>query len=129
MEIERFKNSPTGRLGQVGQGRTAYWAFVPHPLPPPLPLDLELVRVLSDADRALGELAGLGRTMPNPHLLIAPFMRREAVLSSRIEGTQTNITDLYAYEAGQLLLPGVRPRPPEQEMREVANYVRAWSMV
>lgn len=43
--------------------------------------------MLSEADRALGELAGLGRTIPNPHLLISPFMRREAVLSSRIEGT------------------------------------------
>lgn len=62
------------------------------------------VRTLSEAELALGELAGLGRTLPNPQLLITPFIRREAVLSSRIEGTQTDLTDLYAYEAGQFAL-------------------------
>lgn len=125
MNPERFQNSSSGQLLKVGQGNTAYWAFVPHPLPPALPLDAELIRTLSDSDRALGELAGLGRAMPNPHLLIGPFVRREAVLSSRIEGTQTDITDLYVYEAGQLPLPGLKPPPPESDMREVLNYVRA----
>jgi len=81
MNLERFKNSPSGRILKVGQGESAYWAFVPHPLPPPLILEAKLVRTLSEADRALGELAGLGRAMPNPHLLIGPFMRREAVLT------------------------------------------------
>jgi Fic family protein len=126
MNPERFRHSPAGRLLQVGRSETAYWAFVPHPLPPDLPLDKGLVRTLSDADRALGELAGLGRTMPNPHLLIAPFIRREAVLSSRIEGTQTDLSDLYAYEAGQLpLFTEVKPPPPEADVKEVGNYVRA----
>jgi len=125
MNAERFQVSPSGQLLKVGQGDAAYWAFVPHPLPPVLPLDAELIRILSDSDRALGELAGLGRAMPNPHLLIGPFVRREAVLSSRIEGTQTDITDLYAYEAGQLPLPGLKPPPPESDVREVLNYVRA----
>jgi Fic family protein len=87
--------------------------------------DLALAHELSKADRALGELAGLGRTIPNPHLLIQPFLRREAVLSSRIEGTQTDITDLYVYEAGQLPLPGMKTMPPESDTREVLNYVRA----
>lgn len=125
MKLERFQNSQTGRLLKVGQGETAYWAFVPHPLPPALPLDMELVRTLSAADRALGELAGLGRMIPNPHLLIRPFIHREAVLSSRIEGTQTDIADLYAYEAGQLSLSGSKPSPPEADVREVFNCVRA----
>ncbi|MBM4287548.1 MAG: Fic family protein [Deltaproteobacteria bacterium] len=126
MNPERFRQSPAGRLLQVGQGETAYWAFVPIPLPPDLSPDKRLVRTLSDADRALGELAGLGRTMPNPHLLIAPFIRREAVLSSRIEGTQADLTDLYAYEAGQLpLFTEVKPPPPEADVKEVGNYVRA----
>jgi len=89
-----------------------------------LSYDAELVPALSDADRALGELAGLGRTMTNPHLLIGPFIRREAVLSSRIEGTQADIADLYAYEAGQLPLPGFKPAPPESDVHEVLNYVR-----
>lgn len=118
MNPERFRNSTDGRLIRVGQGETAYWAFVPHPLPPDLSADWEFARSLSKADRALSELAGVGRTMPNPHLLIGPFVRREAVLSSRIEGTQADITDLYAYEAGQ-------PAPAESDVREVLNYVRA----
>ena len=125
MDVERFRNSPSGRLLRIGAGDAAYWAFVPNPLPPDLPFDAELVRILSDADRALGELSGLGRTMPNPQLLIRPFVRREAVLSSRIEGTQADIADLYAYEAGQLPLAGVKPVPPQSDVREVYNYVRA----
>jgi len=64
--------------------------------------------------------------LSNPHLLIGPFLRHEAVLSSRIEGTQTDIPHLYAYEAGQLALPGFEPTPPEaDDVREVVNYVRA----
>jgi Fic family protein len=70
---------------------------VPEPLPPESPFDGGLVRTLSDADRALGELAGLGRTLPNPQLLIAPFIRREAVLSSRMEGAYPELINLYAY--------------------------------
>lgn len=125
MNLEQFKKSTAGRLLKTGQGKAAYWAFAPNPLPPVLSLDAKLVWTLSEADRALGELAGLGRTMPNPHLLIGPFIRREAVLSSRIEGTQADIADLYAYEAGQLPLFGVRPAPFESDVREVLNYVRA----
>jgi len=125
MNLERFKNSPSGHLLKVGQGEAACLAFVPNPLPPALNLDAELVRVLSDADRALGELAGLGRTVPNPELLIRPFIRREAVLSSRIEGTQTGITDFYLYEARQMALPGMKPAPSDADAREVLNYVRA----
>lgn len=76
-----------------------------------------MVRTLSDADRALWELAGLGRTLPNPQLLIAPFIRREAVLSSRIEGTQTDLTDLYAYEAGQFpIFASLKAVPPKLQI-------------
>lgn len=125
MNPERFRNSSSGQLLRVGQGEAAYWAFVPAPLPPDLPADWELTRTLSAADRALSELSGLGRTMPNPHLLIGPFVRREAVLSSRIEGTQAGIADLYAYEAGQLPLPGMEPSPPTADVQEVLNYVNA----
>lgn len=124
MDPERFRYSTAGRVIHVGQGEAAYWAFIPHPLPPEIPPDWELTRHISEADRALSELAGLGRTMPNPHLLIGPFVRREAVLSSQIEGTRANIADLYAYEAGQLPLPGLEA-PPESDVREVQNYVHA----
>lgn len=74
--------------------------------------------------RAIGELAGIGHHLPNPQLLLRPFVRREAVLSSRIEGTQADIEDLYAFEAGQLPLPGIATTPPA-DVREVFNYVQA----
>jgi Fic family protein len=125
MELERFRNSPSGRLVRTGQGEATYWAFVPHPLPPDMPPDAELMRTSADAAYALGELAALGRTLANPHLLIGPFVRREAVLSSRIEGTQADVADLYAYEAAQPSLPGLAGAPPSDDVREVANYVAA----
>lgn len=110
---------------QIGRDEATYWSFIPNPLPPKLAIDLKLMHVLSDADRALGELAGLGRMLPNPRLLISPFIRREAVSSSRIEGTQADVVDLYVYEAGQLALPGFKPAASESDVREVLNYVHA----
>lgn len=126
MDEKRFRNSPAGKLVKVGRDNTAYWAFVPNPLPPTLVADWGLTARLSEADRAISELAGLGRSLPNPSLFISPFLRREAVLSSRIEGTQSDISDLYYYEAGQLSLPGFEQAgPSEADLREVFNYVRA----
>lgn len=117
MDPEAFLDSSVGRVVRTLSG---YWAFVPHPLPPTFPWTPGLVSTLSEADRALGELAGLGRSLPNPHLLIRPFVRREAVLSSRIEGTRASLSDLYTYEAVQLAL-----FEPSSDVREVYNYVRA----
>jgi len=94
-------------------------AFVPDPLPPALEWSPALVRALSDADRAVGRLAGEGGRLPNPHLLIRPFVRREAVLSSRIEGTQATLGELLAAEAGAVV-----SRSPA-DLCEVANYVVA----
>jgi len=131
MQIDQFVKDAPGRLVAARHEATPqypasdYIAFIPHPLPPTLLMDTTLVRALSDADRALGELAGLGRAVPSPSLLIGPFVRREAVLSSKIEGTQTEIADLYAFEAGQPYLPGLRPPPPEDDVQEVLNYVLA----
>ena len=88
-------------------------------MPPPLELDWELVQLISDADRSLSELSGAGRLLPNPHLLISPYVRREAVLSSRIEDTQAGMDDLFYFEADE----NEPPRVPD--VREVANYVRA----
>ncbi len=125
MDANDFTPNSAGQVIRVGAGEAAYSAFVPAPLPPPFKLEPSLVRTLSEADRALGELAGLGRTIANPHLLIQPFIRREAVLSSRIEGTQADVTDLYAFEAGQLPLPGFASSTTEPDVREVLNYVHA----
>ena len=92
MHKEDFSSEAPGRLVSVGERR---WAFVPGALPPKLDYGSRLVAALSEADRALGELAGLGRTLPNPYLLTRPFLRREAVLSSRIEGTQAPLVAFY----------------------------------
>ena len=100
-------------------GTGGYRAYVPHPLPPPLSWDQPLAVVLSEADRAVGRLAGEGRRIPNPHLFIRPFVRKEAVLSSRIEGTQATLGELLAAEAGAAV-----ERSPE-DLREVGNYVVA----
>jgi Fic family protein len=118
MDPEAFRNGRSGRTVQVpGKG---YWTYLPEPLPPRLEWPSTLVTGLADAASALGELKGLGHSLANPHLLIAPFIRREAVLSSRIEGTQASLSDLYAYEAVQL---SMFSRPTD--VREVHNYVRA----
>lgn len=130
-KADRLYGGCAGRLVRSTEGNVTYWAFVPDPLPPSLALDLPLQRLLSEADRAIGELAGLARRLPNPHLLVQPFIRREAVLSSRIEGTEADIQDVYAYEAGQLELPGVSTRAgggdkaPSNDVIEVMNYIRA----
>jgi Fic family protein len=79
-----------------------------------------LVLSLSRADAALSELSGLGRHLPNPHLLIAPYVRREAVLSSRIEGTRTTLSDLLMEEVGAHAANG-----DPDDVREVRNYVTA----
>lgn len=82
--------------GRTIRHPSGYTAFVPAPLPPMLDWTPELVRVLPDADRLIGRLAGEGGRLPNPHLLVRPFLRREAVLSSRIEGTQATLGELLA---------------------------------
>jgi Fic family protein len=110
------KSQPHGRRVRCPGG---YPAYVPAPLPPAIAWDERLAAALSDADRAIGRLAGEGRRLPNPHILIRPFVRREAVLSSRIEGTQATLGELLASEAGAAV-----ERSPA-DLREVANYVVA----
>src|SRR5277367_6145857 len=102
---------------KVPQGK--YSAFVPAPLPPALTWTPRLIGLLSDADRLIGRLAGEGGRLPNPHVLMRPFARREAVLSSKIEGTQATLGELLAAEAGAVV-----DRSPE-DLREVGNYVVA----
>src|SRR5882724_3243945 len=105
---------PGKKLSQGG-----YSAFVPAPLPPELDWTPRLIGALSDADRLIGRLAGEGGRLPNPHILIRPFVQREAVLSSKIEGTQATLGELLAAEAGAIV-----DRSPE-DLREVGNYVVA----
>ncbi|MFH0800594.1 MAG: Fic/DOC family N-terminal domain-containing protein [Pseudomonadota bacterium] len=81
----------TRNSGQRKRCPEGYAAFIPNPLPPEINWTTKLSRALSDADRLIGKLAGEGRQLTNPHLLMRPFIRREAVLSSRIEGTQATL--------------------------------------
>lgn len=93
-------------------------AFVPNPLPITLDLDLTTVRLLSRADHLLGELSGLSRRLPNPQLMVRPFLNREAILSSRIEGTTTTARELVIHEDEDL------SKPQHGDIQEVVNYVR-----
>src|SRR5262249_30210383 len=102
---------------KVSQG--SYSAFVPASLPPGLNWTPRLIGTLSEADRLIGRLAGEGGRLPNPHILIRPFIRREAVLSSKIEGTQATLGELLAAEAGAAV-----DRSPE-DLCEVGDYVVA----
>lgn len=116
MKPHDFESDIAGRPVKTLAG---YWAFIPRPLPPTIHYDADLSFALSQADAALSELSGLGRYLPNPDLLIAPYVKREAVASSRIEGTQADISDL--------LLDEIEPKhtPPGSDVKEVANYVAA----
>jgi Fic family protein len=117
MKQKDFNEQKTGRLVKIPEG---VMAFVPDPLPPRhFNPDWELMQLNSEADRALSELAGLARILPNAHLLSGSFRRREAVLSSRIEGTFTTMSELFLFEASG----GVEDNT--SDVREVWNYVSA----
>ena len=111
----------SNRAGRYVRQFTGYRAFIPEPLPPQPPLDIsfELHRLLSAADRALGRLDGSVLTLPNPDLFVFMYVRKEAVLSSQIEGTQSSLQDLLAAEA-QLF-----DQDLPHDVDEVINYVSA----
>ena len=98
MKPADFSTSEAGKVILVPEG---YRAFIPAPLPPNFSYDAALALSLSRADAALSELSGLGRLLPNPHLLISPYVRREALLSSRIEGTRASLSDVLLDEMGE----------------------------
>lgn len=126
MRFESFVAPDAGELVRSPQGA---WAFVPAPLPPAIEYSPRLVKRLSAADAALGELSGLGRKMLNPHLLIAPYLRQEAVLSSRIEGTQASLSDLFQNELqdarDEASTSAAAAATPGNDAPEVRNYVLA----
>lgn len=113
------KSFVTDSAGNVRKAATGYWTFIPRPLPPKIEYSAELALLLSQADAALSELSGLGRYLPNPDLLIAPYVKREAVASSRIEGTLADLSDL--------LIDEIEPKrtPPGSDVLEVRNYIAA----
>lgn len=109
------------RTGSYQTQPGGHQSFIPKPLPhdPPVQMTAELQALLSRADRALGRLDGSIRTLPNPDLFVFMYVRKEAVLSSQIEGTQSSLNDLLEAEAA--IFDQDRPR----DVEEVLNYVRA----
>jgi Fic family protein len=115
-----LSNQRLGRWRRVVVGDEPYQAFIPPPLPPTPPLDLSALLALNDrAVRALGKLDGLSSILPNTQLFLYQYIRKEAVLSSQIEGTQSTLADLLRYESQ--LQPGV----PLDDIGEVSRYIKA----
>lgn len=116
MNATRFAAPEWGHLRRVIGPDGPYDAFVPQPLPREIDLDGQTVFALSKADLALGRLAGAGRLLPNPHILVNPYILREAVSSSAIEGTQASVSDVYEAAA---------EGTSRGDVTEVRNYVEA----
>ncbi len=117
MDPLQFTPSAPGRLVAIGDGGGSH-AFVPAPLPfTANVLTPDVALAVSEADAELGRLDGLAANLPDPEILIGPFLRREAILSSRIEGAQTTFSDLVIFEATE--------RKPSRDTQEVSNYIEA----
>jgi len=109
------------RFGEVRSvPQKGYSAYYPHPLPNAIDLSQATVRRLTEAEAALGRLAGAGRLPPNPHLLVRPYMLREAIASTRIEGTRASLAGVLEAEVG-----GDTGDP---DVEEVVNYARAMEL-
>ncbi len=116
MDPTRFIAPDWGRVVSTG-GPAAYHAFEPAPVPPSLTLEPATIMLLSEADAALGRLAGSGRLLPDPHLLVNAYVTREAVASSRIEGTQASVTEVFDAAA--------TGKSSRSDVQEVRNYIVA----
>jgi len=120
VDISRFTQQSPGQIVHASQANLGdYDAFIPEQPPPEITPTSTLMAKYGDASAALQEVSVLGRFLPNPDLLIVPYMRKEAELSSRIEGTQTTLADLYLFEMDQPV------EAPGDDVREVMNHVTA----
>lgn len=116
MELAQYPTTPFGEARRT-LGSHGYVAYFPAPIPRSLELPTRTVRRLADAERALGQLAGVGRLLPSPDLLLRPYLVREAISSTRIEGTQATMAEVFELQAS-----GEQPKP---DVEEVVNYVAA----
>ena len=117
MDPAHYVDGPFGRPHRPPGDRHAFWYYSPRTIPRDLSLDLRTVSALSRADNALGLLAGFGHLVREPELLIGPYLRREAVASTRIEGTQTTLDDVLKSE--------IRLAEATAETEEVRQYIVA----
>jgi Fic family protein len=120
MTVQRA-HERSGEFRVVEAGPNGYSAFHPRPLPPdpPIDIDAELQRLLDQANQALGRLDGVTLLLPDPDQFLYTYVRKEAVLSSQIEGTQSSLSDLLLFEADAA--PGV----PMSDAQETSNYIAA----
>jgi Fic family protein len=118
MNPARFRSKDFGAPYRDPASGWDFWAFRPAVLPRSLILEPETVYALSEADAALGRLAGAGRQVHDPDIFLRPYLTREAVASSRIEGTQASLSDVFRADAAQ-------EEPQNPDVREVWNYRRA----
>jgi len=108
------------RAGGFVRQKEGYEAFIPESLPPTdLDIDEELQLLLSKADSALARLDGVTQVLPNPDLFVAMYVKKEALLSSQIEGTQASLQGVLEFEANMV------PKEDINEIREVVNYIKA----
>ena len=116
-----MERGPIGEFQITDTGDEPVRAFVPHPLPPnpPLQMDGTLNQALAEAMLALGRLDGISSLLPNPDRFLYAYVRKEAVLSSQIEGTQSSLSDLLLYELEESL------GSPIDDVAEVSNHVAA----
>jgi Fic family protein len=120
LETSSFSELSPGRVVASADNAAA---FVPAPLPPRLEPTLEVLGILGEAERELGRLAGAAGRLLNPHLVAGPLLRREAIVSSRIEGTVATPHDILVLEAADAVVPPLASGL--ESTREVLNYVRA----
>ncbi len=113
----------TKPFGKFIENREGISVFIPNKLPPTITYDESLTTLISEASLQLGNLSGIGKIIPNPNLLISPYLRQEAVLSSKIEGTQASILDIFRYEAGAQMIK--EEERDTKRISEVINYVKA----
>lgn len=108
------------RIGRYIKQLGGYKAFIPRPLPPDPPIKYgELWNLLSEADRALARLDGITTVLPNPELFVAMYVKKEALLSSQIEGTQASLEGVLRFEANLI------PSEDINEIKDVVNCVKA----
>jgi Fic family protein len=110
--------------GKFAQNSSKHITFMPKRLPPQITYSTGLITLLSEANLQLGQLSGIGELLPNPELLIRPYIRREAVLSSKIEGTQASMIDIFEFEAAGGKTDQ-KETTQEKRVQEVVNYVTA----